>query len=98
MPKLKLKGMKMVLSETAANNGDECDVGVGVRKSNTCSSNPSVPVGSSRSAPIPDVAPHCSIPSSSAGSNHNEGDPNQNNSTSLENVPPVNEAINLNAG
>ncbi|KAH7674544.1 putative transposase Ptta/En/Spm plant protein [Dioscorea alata] len=103
MPKLKLKCMKMVVSDpgtnNAPNNSTEGDAaaGVGVRMSNTCNSNPSGPLGSNRSAPTLQVASHCSIPSSSADSNHNEQEANQNNSTRLENVPVVNEAENLNA-
>lgn len=97
MPKLKLKCMKMVVSEPAPNNGTGCDAGVGVRMSNNSNSNSSASLGSNRSAPTLYVAPHCSVPSSSADSNHNEQVPNQNNSTRIENVPAVNEAENLNA-
>ncbi|XP_039118822.1 uncharacterized protein LOC120254922 isoform X2 [Dioscorea cayenensis subsp. rotundata] len=97
MPKLKLKCMKMVVSEPAPNNGTRCDAGVGVRMSNTSNSNSSASLGSNRSAPTLYVATHCSVPSSSADSNHNEQVSNQNNSTRIENVPAVNEAENLNA-
>ncbi|XP_039131857.1 uncharacterized protein LOC120268596 [Dioscorea cayenensis subsp. rotundata] len=91
----------MVVSDSATNsapnNATGCNTGVGARMSNTCNSNPSVPLGSNRSAPTLNVAPHCSVPSSSADSNHNEQEAEQNNSTRLENVPAVNEAENLNA-
>ncbi|KAH7670262.1 putative transposase Ptta/En/Spm plant protein [Dioscorea alata] len=101
MPKLKLKCMKMVVSEANTNNAPNkatgCDVGVDARMSNTCNSNPSVPLTSNRSAPTLDAAPHCSVPSSSADSNHNEQEENQNDGTRLKNVPAVNDAENLNA-
>ncbi|XP_039138773.1 uncharacterized protein LOC120276105 [Dioscorea cayenensis subsp. rotundata] len=91
----------MVVSEpaptNAPNNGSGCDDGVGARMSNTNNSNSAAPIGSTRSAPSLHVTPNCSIPSSSADSNHNEQVPNQNNSTRLENVPAVSEAENLNA-
>lgn len=93
IPKFKQKGMKPVLSKSAMNNAARCDDGVDARMNN---SNPSISIDPTRSVPLVDGAPHVSIPSSLGDSNHNEKYANPNNSTGLENIQPVSEAVNLN--
>ncbi|XP_039134930.1 uncharacterized protein LOC120272230 [Dioscorea cayenensis subsp. rotundata] len=96
MRRLKLKGIKIVQSDSTANNASGCDVG-GATTSNFCGSNPSNHVGSTRSAPLPSVTPHSSIPSSSDDSNLNDQVATSNTCTRLDNLQPINEASELNS-